>query len=82
MDVLSLTDRMRRGVAPSLFPTAGTTFPLDTLLLTLRFFPFPAASPILKLYCTSARESTVVTGPISDRLYVEINAIDMQYTSM
>ena len=44
---------MRRGVAPSPFPTAGTTFPLDTLLLTLRFFSFPAASPILKLYCTS-----------------------------
>ena len=32
---------MRRGVAPSLFPTAGTTFPLDTFLLTLRFFLFP-----------------------------------------
>ena len=44
---------MRRGVAPSPFPTAGTTFPLDTFLLTLRFFPFPAASSILWLHCTS-----------------------------
>ena len=31
---------MRRGVAPSLFPTAGTTFPLDTLLFNASLFSF------------------------------------------
>ena len=31
---------MRRGVAPSPFPTAGTTFPLDTLLFNASLFSF------------------------------------------
>ena len=34
---------MRRGVAPSLFPTAGTTFPPDTFLYNASLFSFPAA---------------------------------------
>ena len=42
--------------------------------LTLRFFPFPAANSILKLYCTSARESTVVAEPICGWLYIGVNA--------
>ena len=55
---------MRRGVAPSPFPTAGTTFPLDTLLFNASLFSFPAANCTLKLYCTSAREFTVVPRPV------------------
>ena len=31
---------MRRGVAPSPFPTAGTTFPLDTFLFNASLFSF------------------------------------------
>ena len=48
---------MRRGVAPSHIPTAGTTFPLDTLLLTLRFFLFPR--PTL-LYGYIARQPAIL----------------------
>ena len=73
---------MRRGFAPSRIPTAGTAFPLDTFLLTLRFFAYPATRFYSKANCTSTREFTVVAGPVSGKLYVEINAIDMQYISM
>ena len=80
---------MRRGVAPSPFPTAGTTFPLDTLLFNASLFSFSRgvaySLPPSRYACHLphggrqfmhvARESTVVAGPISDRLYVEVNAI-------
>ena len=78
---------MRRGVAPSLFPTAGTTFPLDTILLTLRFFLFPrrglfTPSVTLRVPPPSCREAilhvtrefTVVAGPVCGQLYIEVNA--------
>ena len=72
---------MRRGFAPSRIPTAGTTFPLDTLLQRFAFSFFPRRDLFYsELHVT--REFTVVAGPVSGKLYVEINAIDMQYTSM
>ena len=35
-----------------------------------------------RLLCASTRESTVVAGPVCGKLYLEVNAIDTQYTSM
>ena len=56
---------MRRGVAPSPFPTAETTFPLDTFLLTLRFFPFPAACLIHSLRHATRATSLMEGGYIA-----------------
>ena len=79
MDVLSLTDRMRRGFAPSPFPTAGTTFPLDTFLFNASLFFFPRGQLYTMAKLHVAREFTVVAGPISDRLYIEVNALDVSW---
>ena len=68
---------MRRGFAPSLFPTAGTAFPPDTLLFNASLFCFSRGVVLLSLrrYAPPpsrrealmhvARESTVVPRPIS-----------------
>ena len=69
---------MRRGFAPSPFPTAGTTFPLDTLLFNASLFSFSRGQLIHSLrhafsvpppskreaLMHVARESTVVAGPV------------------
>ena len=73
--MLSLNVCMRRGVAPSPFPTAGTTFPLDTFLFNASLFSFSRGELYSMAALNVARESTVVAEPISDRLYVEVNAI-------
>jgi len=65
---------MRRGVAPSPFPTAGTTFPLDTLLFNASLFSFSRGQLYSMAILHVARESTVVVGLISGKLYVEVNA--------
>jgi len=56
---------MRRGVAPSLFPTAGTTFPLDTLLFNASLFPFPAAWLIHSLRHATRATSLIEGGYIA-----------------
>ena len=68
---------MRRGVAPSHFPTAGTTFPLDTLLFNASLFSFSRGELYSMAALHVAREFTVVPEPISGKLYIEINAYDI-----
>ena len=58
---------MRRGVAPSLFPTAGTTFPLDTFIFNASLFFFPRGQLYTMAKLHVARESTVVPEPIRDK---------------
>ena len=78
---------MRRGVAPSHIPTAGTTFPLDTLLFNASLFSFSRGVILFstsgatrhlplrgRLLCTSAREFTVVPRPICGWRYTELYA--------
>ncbi len=65
---------MRRGFAPSHIPTAGTTFPLDTLLFNASLSSFSRGQLYSMAILHVARESTVVAGPVSDKLYMEVNA--------
>jgi len=65
---------MRRGVAPSRIPTAGTTFPLDTLLFNASLFLFSRGQLYTKAELHVARESTVVPETVCGWHYIEINA--------
>ena len=56
---------MRRGVAPSLFPTAGTTFPLDTLLFNASLFSFSRGQLIHSLRHAFSVPSQHATGMLA-----------------
>ena len=58
---------MRRGFAPSPFPTAGTTFPLDTFLYNASLFSFSRGRLYSMAKLHVAREFTVVVRPIRDK---------------
>ena len=65
---------MRRGFAPSRIPTAGTTFPLDTLLFNASLFSCSRGQLYTMASFHVAREFAVVAEPICGWRYIEINA--------
>ena len=56
---------MRRGFAPSRIPTAGTTFPLDTLLFNASLFPFPRGVILFTPSVTLRVQSQHATGMLT-----------------